>query len=118
MVTVVWVALGGAVGSAARYLLSGGINDRFHPWGTVFVNIAGSFVLGYFIGKWGWEASAPQRIGVTAGLLGGFTTFSTFSLDVVKLWEDGSGLLGLVVVVVSVVVGLAAAVSGLILGRT
>jgi CrcB protein len=93
--TVFWVALGGAFGSVARYLLSGGINGRFYPWGTVLINIVGSFALGYLVGKWGWEATTPQRFGVTAGLLGGFTTFSAFSLDVVTLWENGSAFLQL-----------------------
>lgn len=117
MITVLWIALGGAVGSVARYSLAGTLNGRFHPWGTVFVNILGSFALGYLVGKWGWEPTTPQRFGMTVGLLGGFTTFSAFSLDIVTLWENGSGGLGVVVVAVSVVGGLVAAISGLALGR-
>lgn len=114
---MLWVAVGGAVGSVARYMLAGGFNQRFHPWGTVLVNVVGSFALGYLIGRWGWETTASQRVGLTAGLLGGFTTFSTFSLDAVKLWENGAQLLAFAVVVTSVVLGLTAGVVGLAVGR-
>jgi fluoride exporter len=115
---LVWVAVGGAVGSVARFLVSGGVNDRFHPWGTVLVNVVGSFVLGFLVAKWGWDQATPHRLGLTVGLLGGFTTFSTFSLDAIRLWENGETAVAAVVVVVSIAAGLGAAAAGLALGRS
>ncbi len=117
MVTLSWVAFGGAVGSVARYLVSGGLNGRFHPWGTVLVNVLGSFLLGVLLGKWGMAADSPGRIGITVGLLGGFTTFSAFSLDTVRLWENGQASVALVTVVASVALGLLGAVAGVFIGR-
>lgn len=117
MITALWVALGGAAGSVARYLIAGGVNTRLAPWGTVLVNVVGSFLLGYLIGRWGWSESTPQKVGLTVGLLGGFTTFSTFSIDAVLLWERGQGGVAAVMVAVSVVLGVAAAVAGIGWGR-
>lgn len=117
MATVIWVALGGAMGSLARYGLSGVVNDRAYPWGTVTVNVVGCLVLGLLLGTWGFEANTPARLGLAVGLLGGFTTFSTFALDAIYLWEQGEGTLATVTVLVSLVAGLGAAALGLIVGR-
>jgi len=117
MSTAIWVALGGAAGSLARYGLAGAVNYRGHPWGTVAVNIIGSFVLGVLIGAWGFHADGPRHIGLAVGLLGGFTTFSTFALDTVFLWENGDLGTAVASVVVSLFAGIAAVVAGLILGR-
>lgn len=117
LLNLVWVALGGAVGSMARFLVSSSVNDRFHPWGTVLVNIAGSLVLGILIGKWGWGHTSPNRLFMAVGLLGGFTTFSAFSLDTLQLWEDGRIGFALATVLVSVGFGIAAGFVGLSLGR-
>lgn len=117
LITIGWVALGGASGSIARYLISGGLNDRFHPWGTVLVNVVGSFVLGVLLGRWGMAVETPNRVGLTAGLLGGFTTFSAFTLDTVRLWENGQMAAAAVTVLASVSLGLAGAVLGVLVGR-
>lgn len=117
MPTVLWVALGGAIGSVGRYFISTGLNGRSHPWGTVLVNVAGSLALGFLIGRWGYHFVSPQRIGLAAGLLGGFTTFSAFTLDSVRLWEGGRPGQAITAIVVSVAVGIVAAVVGLIWGR-
>ena len=117
MFTVLWVALGGAVGSLARYGISGAINENFHPWGTVAVNLTGSLALGVLVGVWGFTSDGPARVGMTAGLLGGFTTFSTFSVDVVRLWEDGSAATAVGVVAVSVAGGILTAILGVAAGR-
>lgn len=117
MLTFVWVAVGGAAGSVARHLVAGGFNGRFHPWGTVLVNVVGSFALGILLGRWGMAVESPARIGITVGLLGGFTTFSTFSMDTVRLWESGDAGLALITVILSVGLGLAAAVVGVAVGR-
>ena len=118
MTTALWVAFGGALGSLARYGVAGALNSNRHPWGTVAVNVVGSLVLGLLIGIWGFEDPSARRIGVTVGLLGGFTTFSTFALDFVKIWEDGQPTIALLMVAVSIAGGLAAAVAGLTAGRT
>lgn len=117
MTTAIWIAAGGAVGTLARFGLSGVINGQGHPWGTVTVNILGSLALGILVGLWGVEHAARQQLALTIGLLGGFTTFSTFALDTIRLWEDGHSLLATTTVFVSVVAGLAAAVAGLAGGR-
>lgn len=118
MVTVVWVAVGGAVGSLARYGLSGMVNSRAHPWGTVAVNVAGCLILGFLLGTWGFQADNPTRVGLAVGLIGGFTTFSTFALDAIYLWERGEGAVAAVSVLVSVAAGLGAGIIGLVAGRS
>ncbi len=117
MSTVLWVALGGAAGSVARYGLAGALNDSSHPWGTVAVNVVGSFVLGLLIGVWGFSELDATRTGVTVGLLGGFTTFSTFSLDFVSLWENGRTGEAALMITISVAGGILAAFAGLAMGR-
>lgn len=118
MVTALWIAAGGAVGSLARFGLAGLINESGHPWGTVTVNVLGSFILGMLVGLWGVDHAADHQVAVTVGVLGGFTTFSTFALDTIRVWEEGQPALALGTVLVSVLVGIAAAVAGLALGRT
>lgn len=92
---LLWVAAGGALGSAARYVsmvaLAGLVGTGF-PWGTLFVNIAGSFVMGVLaeLGALAWQPSPEMKLFLTVGILGGFTTFSTFSLDVALLVERHS----------------------------
>ncbi|MEL6915971.1 MAG: fluoride efflux transporter CrcB [Pseudomonadota bacterium] len=107
-----YVALGGALGSVLRALV--GMTVAF-PLGTLTVNIAGSFAIGI---AWalGVAKSPALHPFVMLGLLGGFTTFSTFSLDVLRLYEGGhvAGALGYVLA--SVVLSLAAVALGLFLG--
>ena len=105
MSTAIWVALGGAVGSLARYGLAGAINFRGHPWGTVAVNVLGSFVLGLLIALWGFNVEGPRQVGLAVGLLGGFTTFSSFALDPIYLWENGDAFAAIASVAVSLIVG-------------
>lgn len=86
------VAAGGALGSVARYLTMILIGQWFgtgFPYGTLVVNILGSFVMGVLVelGALVWSTSLEMRAFLTVGILGGFTTFSTFSLDVVVLVE-------------------------------
>jgi CrcB protein len=118
MVTALWLAVGGAIGTLARAGVSGMINSGgHHPWGTVTVNIFGSLVLGVLIGVWGYGPESTHQVAISIGLLGGFTTFSTFAMDTVHLWEEGRAGLAITSVTVSVVVGITAAVIGLLLGR-
>jgi len=88
------VALGGALGSVARYLTGIGATKLFgvdFPWGTLIINIAGSFLIGVFAELFALKWDLPQsgRVFLTVGICGGFTTFSTFSLDAFVLLEHG-----------------------------
>lgn len=92
MAMVLWVAMGGAIGAGARYLV--GVQavrllGHGFPWGTLIVNVAGSFAMGVLISLFALkiEASQEVRAFLTTGILGGFTTFSAFSLDFAVLVE-------------------------------
>lgn len=89
---VLAVAAGGAAGSALRYVTMSAVGHWLgagFPWGTLVVNALGSFVMGVLVEVWAltWTASPELRAFLAVGVLGGFTTFSTFSLDVVYLIE-------------------------------
>ncbi|MCE7028368.1 fluoride efflux transporter CrcB [Jiella avicenniae] len=122
MVNVLIVALGGGIGAALRHL-SGMAAMRLlgagFPYGTMFVNVLGSFVMGVFIELLArrFGASPDLRLFFATGVLGGFTTFSSFSLDTAFLYERGDLLLAAVYVIGSVVVGIAALFAGLALVR-
>jgi len=88
------VALGGALGSVMRYLVGIGAGRALgtdFPWGTLIINITGSFMMGVFAGLFAVRWNLPQaaRIFLTVGICGGYTTFSTFSLDAFYLIERG-----------------------------
>jgi fluoride exporter len=105
-----WLAvfLGGGLGSLSRLGISkwlGGAEGVF-PWATFLTNILACLVLGVVAGYVSHKGQLPHalRMGITAGFCGGFSTFSTFSLESVKLWEGGKFMLMGVYVVASVVV--------------
>ncbi len=122
--TYLWVALGGALGSMARFWLTGTVAEftglRF-PWGTLLINVLGSFVIGLVAGltlgpeRLGWHPDV--RIFVMTGLCGGFTTFSAFSLQTVELVQSGEVAFAGVYAVASVVLCVAWAWAGVLLGR-
>ncbi len=94
MTMIVWIAVGGALGATGRYLVGGVVGGWFGtglPWGTLMVNIIGSFALGALIeiSALAWSPSEELRAFLVVGLLGGFTTFSAFSMDIVLLAERG-----------------------------
>ena len=112
------VAIGGAVGSVCRYLV-GVVAMRLFgpafPWGTFAVNLAGSFAIGLLTELIArrFNASMELRVLLVTGFLGGFTTFSSFSLDTVVLYERGAFMLAAAYVVASVVLSLAATFAGM-----
>lgn len=118
MTSVFQVALGGALGASARYGVNLGAVRMFgpaFPWATLSVNVAGSFLMGLLVAALGRDSAwAPFLL---TGLLGGFTTFSTFSLDAVALWQKGQAGMAALYVGASVILSLAALVAGLVLGR-
>ena len=110
MFTYVLVALGGAIGSVGRFALSGAIarsTSEIFPWGTLFVNITGCFVIGVFATMTGPDGRllvAPSfRQFFMVGVCGGYTTFSSFSLQTLALARDGDMTRASMNVVVSVV---------------
>ncbi len=119
---VLLVAAGGAIGASMRHLV-GVVSMRTFgsafPAGTFIVNIAGSLAMGIFIGLLAikLQGSESLRLFVATGFLGGFTTFSSFSLDFNVLWERGDTVLAIGYVLASVLVSLLALMAGLWLVR-
>jgi CrcB protein len=118
MYNLVLVAIGGAVGSSLRHLVNvvamRVVGPSF-PWGTLAINVAGSFAMGVFIELLGrrFNASNELRLFVATGILGGFTTFSAFSLDFAVLWERGAAGQAFAYAAGSVVISLLALFAGL-----
>jgi len=115
---VLAVAAGGALGSVARYLVGVASTRAFglaFPWGTLIVNIAGSFLIGVLVELFALKADLPQevRVFLTVGLCGGFTTFSTFSLDAWLLIERGQWWQAAAYVAGSVLLSIGGLVAGL-----
>ncbi len=110
MEKIILLATGGAIGTLLRYSLSGltyRIFDSIFPWGTLFVNFTGSFVIGTLWGFFEIENLSPNmRNFVFIGLLGGFTTFSTFALENFNLFRDGEIRLLMSNVLASNVIGI------------
>jgi CrcB protein len=122
MSTYLWIALGSALGGMARYGCSGWVAERYgerFPWGTLVVNVVGSFVIGVFAaaaGRAGWLGSPAVGEFVMIGVCGGYTTFSSVSLQTLNLARDGEWLpatanivLSVVLCFISVALGLSAA---------
>ena len=99
MMAYVWIAIGSALGGVARYWCSGVaarlIGETF-PWGTLIVNVVGSFIIGFFATLTGPDgrvfASSAARQFVMIGFCGGYTTFSSFSIQTLNLVQDGEWL--------------------------
>ena len=123
MLNIALVAAGGAIGSVLRYLVglaaACSLGPAF-PFGTLTVNLVGGFLIGLVAGVFAIRAEAPQelRVFLITGCLGGFTTFSAFSLDVVTLLERGDSGLAALYLLVSVGFSVAAVFAGLALMRT
>ena len=118
MMNVLLVAVGGAVGAVARYGVGLGAARLFglaFPWGTLAVNIVGGLAMGLLAAKTAPEQEA-LRLALGVGVLGGFTTFSAFSLETVRLMEHQPGLAALYAAA-SVVLSVGACWIGLTLGR-
>jgi fluoride exporter len=125
LASVLWVALGGALGSVARYwiaiLVAAATGPRF-PWGTLLINIGGSFVIGWF-GSWTGpngplDVPPDIRIFVMVGICGGFTTFSSFSLQTLELLQAGEIVSAGAYIVGSVILCLLGVWAGVVVGRS
>jgi len=96
MTQYIWIALGSGLGGVVRFALSGLIAHRYgetFPWGTLFVNLSGSFIIGFFATLTDPDGrlfvSGTVRQFVMTGILGGYTTYSSFSLQTLALARDG-----------------------------
>lgn len=118
------VALGGGIGAGLRHLSATAalrIMGPNFPWGTFFVNVVGSLAMGLFIGwlvKRTGGSSQEIRLFFATGVLGGFTTFSAFSLDAANLFERGASLMALSYVLGSVLLSISAVFVGLMVARS
>ena len=115
---ILLVALGGAAGSVARYLLSKAIQDTAataFPWGTMAVNVAGCLLIGLLYGLAsgdGTRLGADLKLMLTVGFCGGFTTFSTFANESLTLAKTGDALLSAAYIGLSVALGIIAVAAG------
>lgn len=118
----IWVALGGAVGSVARFgvnLTAPRLLGADFPWATLIVNILGSLIMG-FLAAFLAEKYSDQpdlRLFLLTGVLGGFTTFSAFSLDVFNLVQRGESSTAMIYASASVVLSIVAVFAGFVVSR-
>ncbi|MBW8875427.1 MAG: fluoride efflux transporter CrcB [Acidobacteria bacterium] len=122
MARFLWICLGGAVGTGARYLLSGWLLRTAgpgFPWGTLAVNVLGSFLLGLIMQvAVATDLLSPTlRLTLTTGVMGGFTTYSTFNYETLQYLQQNDWLMGSLNLAVTVVACLAAGTLGLFAGR-
>ena len=121
MVGVLLIGAGGFAGAIARYVVDLQVTQRFasFPWGTLVVNVSGSFLVGLLFGLITERAALPAELRgpLMIGFLGAYTTFSTLALESWRMIEDGAWLLAALNLGGSVVIGMIAVVGGLALGR-
>lgn len=122
MMQLISIAIGGATGALCRYGMSNGIYlllGRSFPYGTLTVNVLGSIIMGsaYVMMIERMDVSPELRAGITIGLLGAFTTFSTFSIETLNLLESGEATKAGLNIILSVSLCLTGCWLGMILGR-
>ncbi len=120
--TILAIASGGALGAVMRYGVNVSARTLFgldFPWATLIVNVTGSFAMGLLIALFAhfWNPSETLRVFLVTGLLGAFTTFSTFSLDVATLWERSNYIASIAYMGSSVILSIGALFAGLALVR-
>ena len=122
MLQLLVIGCGGAVGALMRYGLGlriGLLTGSDFPWGTLFVNIVGCFLAGLLLTLFVTRMPLNDllRNGIQIGLLGGFTTFSAFSIEAIVLFDQGLWLRGVLYIIASVIVSLLGAYLGMSVGR-
>ncbi|MDX6485503.1 MAG: fluoride exporter [Gaiellaceae bacterium] len=122
MPVIVGVALGGALGASARYGLDRAIESRsrsWFPWSTFTINVTGCFLIGVISAALVDRHHLPAwlRVGLVVGVIGGYTTFSTFAQEAFDLGDTHHAAIAAAYVAASVVVGIAAVYAGTVLGR-
>ena len=116
------ISLGGILGANSRYLIADWAAQRFGaglPYGTFIINISGSFLLGFFMAFLQDRAfvNPNYRLFFATGFCGAYTTFSTFTYESLRLWQDGSFLLAITNLFGSLVVGMLGVFLGFVFGR-
>lgn len=114
------VAAGSALGGVLRYAVGEALattDPRAFPWGTFTVNLLGCLLAGA-LAAWSHHLGATTRLFLAVGFCGGFTTFSAFSVETMRLLDSGSGLRAATYVLASVVAGTAAAAAGFVVARS
>ena len=119
---ILLIGIGGFCGAIARYAVDTWISDAVrtpYPWGTLAINVTGSFALGLLFALTAERGPLPEdlRLPLGVGFLGAYTTFSTFALESLRLADSGSSSLAIANVAGSVVLGLAAVLMGVAIGR-
>jgi len=109
---IIWIAIFGALGVVSRYLMSKWANGLFvigqqtvvFPVGTLIVNVLGSFIMGFLFSffLYKWDIGEPFKTAILVGFLGGFTTFSSFSIELVRMIDSQQWLMALSYVLLSV----------------
>lgn len=122
MARFLWICLGGALGTGARYLLGGWIARAAgpsFPWGTLAINLLGSSLLGFLMQADLSTGALPPtlRLALTTGVMGGFTTYSTFNYETLRLFQSGAWDLGAANIAVTVIACLAGGIAGMALAR-
>lgn len=122
MVRFLWICLGGALGTGARYLISGWALKRFgtsFPYGTLAVNLVGSFLIGAIMHVALTMAvlSPTARVVLVVGVMGGFTTYSSFNYETIHYFQEEAWLLGFLNILIMVGACLAAGIAGLVSAR-
>jgi CrcB protein len=122
MARLLWICLGGAAGTGARYLLSGWLLRAAgpgFPWGTLAVNVIGSFLLGLImqVSLTTGLISPALRLALTTGVMGGFTTYSTFNYETLQYLQQNEWLAAFTNVAVTLLVCLAAGALGVLGGK-
>ncbi len=116
-----YVGIGAFLGANARYWVGGWAAERFgtvFPYGTFIINVSGSFAVGLLAAFFAERAFSPNlRLFLMVGFLGGYTTFSSYSYEALRLLEDGGYLLGALYLFGSSLVGLAGCLAGVVIGR-
>ena len=119
---ILLIGIGGFCGAIARYAVDTWISDAVRtpfPWGTLAINVTGSFALGLLFTLTAERGPLPEelRLPLGVGFLGAYTTFSTFALESLRLADSGSSSLAIANVAGSVLLGLAAVLIGVAIGR-
>lgn len=117
MTTPLAIFIGGGLGAVLRWAVSRALPSTALPWGTLTVNVVGCFVLGLLVPLFAtrWTETPALRAGLTTGVLGGLTTFSTFGVETVRAWQTAPHL-GLLNLGLNLGIGLTAAALGLYVG--
>jgi len=116
-----YIGMGGALGAILRYVISGftfRFFDKMFPWGTLSVNLIGAFIIGFLYTFFEYlKIDSSLKIFVFVGILGAFTTFSTYCLETVNLLRDGEYKYALINIIISNITGILLVILGIVIAR-